>query len=331
MSARRSFARRLAFATAPFLIAAFGIAAPGQAQQTYPSRTIRLVVPFPPGGPTDVLGRILSVKLGEILGQSVVVENRPGATGIVGSTLVANSPPDGYTLLLGTAATHAINVSAFKALSYDPIRSFAPVALAGSMAFLLFAHPSMPSDANEFIELLRDHPKKYAFGAPGTGASYLATELFLHAADASALYVPYQGSGPVLRDTLAGTVQFMVSSVGVGMPMVKQGKLKALAVMGASRLASAPDVPTLDESGLRDFQAETWNAVFAPAGTPKAIVERLNAAVNAAVRDAAVKELLAKAGIDPISDSSPESTEAAVVREIEKWSKAFKLSGATPQ
>ena len=143
--------------------------------------------------------------------------------------------------------------------------------------------------------------------------------------------MPYQGSGPVLRDTLAGTVQFMVSSVGVGMPMVKQGKLKALAVMGASRLASAPDVPTLDESGLRDFQAETWNAVFAPAGTPKAIVERLNAAVNAAVRDAAVKELLAKAGIDPISDSSPESTEAAVVREIEKWSKAFKLSGATPQ
>lgn len=331
MPARRLFVRRLAFSMGLSFFAMLGFPVLGQAQEDYPSRTIRLVVPFPPGGPTDVLGRILSVKLGEILGQSVVVENRPGATGIVGSTLVANSSPDGYTLLLGTAATHAINVSAFKTLSYDPIQSFVPVGFAGSMPFLLFAHPEMPSDVNEFIELLRRHPRKYAFGAPGTGASYLATELFLHAAGASALYVPYQGSGPVLRDTLAGTVQFMVSSAGVGMPMVNQGKLKALAVMGASRLESAPDVPTLDESGLRNFQAETWNAVFAPAGTPKAIVTRLNAAINAAVEDAAVKPLLAKAGIDPISDSSPESTAAAIVREIDKWSEAFRLSGATPQ
>lgn len=329
MPSRRAFVRRLAFAAVPSMTAIPGFVTPGQAQQAYPSRTVRLVVPFPPGGPTDVFGRILAVQLGKVLGQSVVVENRSGATGVVGSTLVANSPPDGYTLLLGTAATHAINVAAFKALPYDPVRDFAPVAFAGSMPFLLFAHPSMPSDVKAFIELLRLNPKKYAYGAPGTGASYLATELFLHAANVSALYVPYQGSGPVLTDTLSGTVQFMVSSVGVGMPLVKQGKLKALAAMGASRIDSAPEIPTLHESGLRDFQADTWNAVFAPAGTPEAIVARLNAAINAALRDPGIKALLADAGIDPIVDSTPQSTGTTVVREIEKWSNAFRISGAT--
>lgn len=266
-----------------------------------------------------------------MLGQPVVVDNRAGATGVVGTASVARSEPDGYTLLLGTAATHAINLASYKSLPYDARKDFVPVAFAGSTALILYAHPSMPSDVKRFLAALRQQPGKYAYGAPGTGASYLSLALLLHEAGASALHVAYQGTGPALNDTLAGTVQFLSASLGVGMPHVRQGKLHAVAVMGAKRLESVPDLPTLQESGLAGFDASTWSAVFAPAGTPKAVVERLNRAVNEALRHPATRERFAKVGITPGSGSTPDSTAAFVEAEIEKWARAFRLSGSAPQ
>lgn len=313
------------------LLAILCVPATASGQTTYPEKTVHLVVPFPPAGETDIFARAISQKLGELLGQPLVIENRPGATGAIGSSYVAKSKPDGYTLLFGTAATHAINVSTFKSLPYEPVRDFAPVALVGSVPLILFANPTMPTDVDAFIRLLRSNPGKYSYGAAGTGAAYLSVEMFKAAANVSAFHVPYQGTGPVLQGTLAGDVQFFAGSVGVAMPMVKAGKLRALAVMSTRRLAAVPEVPTLHEAGLRDFEASTWSAVFAPAGTPAAITQKLNATLNRVLQDPIVGQRLQTLGIEPATNPTSEATAALVASEIKKWATAFKHSGGTPQ
>ena len=301
------------------------------AQDAYPVRPIRLVVPFAPGGETDIFARAVSGRLGEVLGQTVVVDNRAGATGIVGSEFVAKSPPDGYTLIFGTAATHALNVSVFKSLPYHPLKDFEPVAFVGSVPIVLFANPSMPAQLKDFVALLKANPGKYSYGAAGSSTSHLGMVIFMSAAGVQAVHVPYKGSGPALQDVAAGQVHFMAASIGVGASLLQAGKVRALGVMADRRLTAAPDLPTFAESGMPDMVVGTWNVVMAPKGTPRPVVERLNAALNQVLREPAIRARLDGYGITPVADSTPASTAARIDSEITRWGTAFRLSGAAQE
>ncbi len=309
------------------LALALGGATHAAAQGRYPERPIRLVIPFAPGGETDIFSRAIAGKLADVLGQQVVLENRAGATGIVGTDFVAKSRADGHTLIFGTAATHALNLAVFKSLPYHPLRDFEPIAFVGSVPLVLFAHPSMPATLKEFIALLKANPGKYSYGAAGSSTSHLGIELLKAGAGVTAVHVPYKGTGPALQDTVGGQVQFMGGSIGVGLPMVQAGRLRAIAVMARQRMAAAPDLPTFAEAGMPDFEVGTWNVVMAPLGTPKPIIERINAALNEVLRDPGIRERLTKLGITPVDDSTPASTADTVTREIAKWAKAFELAG----
>ncbi len=321
----RRFLKGLAFGLT--LCCAIGASAQGR----YPDRPIRLVIPFAPGGETDIFSRAVAGRLGEVLGQQIVLENRAGATGIVGTDFVAKSRPDGYTLIFGTAATHALNLAVFKSLPYHPLRDFEPIAFVGSVPLVLFAHPSMPATLKEFIALLKANPGKYSYGAAGSSTSHLGVELLKAGAGVSAVHVPYKGTGPALQDTVGGQVQFMGGSIGVGLPMVQAGRLRAIAVMARQRMAAAPDVPTFAEAGMPDLEVGTWNVVMAPLGTLKPIVERVNAALNEVLREPGIRERLTKLGITPVDDSTPASTAETITREIAKWAKAFELGGGKPE
>lgn len=307
------------------------IPAPAAAQSGYPDRPVRMVIPFAPGGETDIFCRAIADRLGETLGQPIVVENRPGATGIVASEYVAKAKPDGYTLIFGTAATHGLNLSVFKSLPYHPLKDYETVAFVGEVPLVLFAHPSMPGTLKEFVALLKANPGKYSYGAAGSSTSHLGVELFKSAAGVTAVHVPYKGTGPALQDTVAGHVQFMGGSIGVGRKMAEAGKLRAIAVMARERMAAAPAVPTFAEAGLPGLEVGTWNVVMAPRGTPKAIVERLNAALNKVLAEPAIRTRLTGLGITPVADSTPQSAAARVEQEIGKWAKAFALAGLKPQ
>lgn len=323
-----SLSRLLALAVA---VSAWVLPASAAAQEAFPARPITVVVPFGPGGETDIFTRALSADLGEVLGQPVVVVNKPGATGVVASEFVARSKPDGYTLLFGTAATHALNVSVFKKLPYDPQKDFEPVAFVGSVPLVLLAHPSMPANARDFIAQLKENPDKYFYGSAGVSTSYLGIELFKNAAGISARHVPFKGSGEAIQALVGGQVQFIGASLGTAQPLVKAGKLRALAVMSNKRLAAAPDLPTIAEAASVPLEVGTWNVVVAPAGTPKAVVQRLNAAFNEVLARPAVVERLSRLGISPVADSTPASTAQAIASEIAKWRGAFSLAGLQPE
>ena len=316
---------RLLCATIPAFIVASA-----SAQEDFPSKPVRMVVPFAPGGETDIFCRAIAQRLGEVLGQNIVVDNRAGATGIVGSEHVARSAPDGYTLIFGTAATHALNVAVFKTLPYHPLRDFEPVAFVGSVPLVVFTHPSMPSNLKEFIAELKANPGKYSYGAAGSSTSHLGIELLKNAAGFNAVHVPYKGTGPALQDTVSGQVQFMGGSIGVGLPMLQAGRVHALGVMGRQRMSSAPNVPTFAEAGM-PMEVGTWNVVMAPRGTPRPVVDRLNAAINKVLGEAPIRAKLDTYGITPVADSTPASTAAHIQREIVRWGEAFKLSGAQQQ
>jgi tripartite-type tricarboxylate transporter receptor subunit TctC len=322
---RSRLARLLAAVIPAFVVAG------AQAQEGFPSKPIRMVVPFAPGGETDIFCRAIAQRLGEVLGQNIVVDNRAGATGIVGTEHVARSAPDGYTLIFGTAATHALNVAVFKSLPYHPLKDFEPVAYVGSVPLVLFTHPSMPGTLQGFIAELKAHPGKYSYGAAGSSTSHLGIEIFKNAAGVTAVHVPYKGTGPALQDTVAGQVQFMGASIGVGLPMLQAGRVRALGVMDSKRMSAAPDVPTFAEAGMPDMLVGTWNVVMAPRGTPKPVVERLNAALNQVLREDAIRARLDGYGITPIADSTPASTATHIESEIARWGKAFRLSGAPQQ
>jgi tripartite-type tricarboxylate transporter receptor subunit TctC len=313
-------------------LAATAIALPAAAfaQGAYPERPIRMVIPFAPGGETDIFARAVAPRLAEVLGQPVVVENRPGATGIVACEQVARAQPDGYTLIFGTAATHALNLSVFKTLPYHPLKDFQPVAFVGTVPLVLFAHPTMPDNLKDFIAQLKANPGKYSYGAAGASTSHLGIELFKNAASVSAVHIAYKGTGPALQDLLGGQVQFMGASIGVGKAMHEAGRVRALAVMSAERLAGAPSIPTATEAGL-PLEVGTWNVVMAPVGTPAPIVAKLNQAINKVLAEPAIQERLTGMGISPIANSTPESTAQRVASEIEKWAKAFEISGAEKQ
>ena len=257
----------------------------------YPTKPIRLVVPFPAGGATDILAREVAKHLTETWGQSVVVDNRPGAGGNIGSELVAKSPPDGYTLEMGTVGTHAINASLYSKMPYDHVKDFVPVILVAGVPNVLVVNPSVPvNSVQEFIAYAKANPGKLNFASSGSGTSiHLSGELFKVMAGVQMTHVPYKGSAPALQDLLGGQVQLMFDNLPPSLPQIKAGKLRALAVTSATRAPALPDVPTVAEAGLPGFEASSWFGVLAPAGTPPAIVAKLHGALMTVMKDPGVR------------------------------------------
>ena len=302
--------------------------APANAQ-SYPNKPVRVVVPYPPGGPTDIVARVLFQQVSEATGQQFLVDNRAGAGGNIGAEIVAKSPADGYTLLIGTTA-HAINMSLFKNLSYDVQKDFAPVSLLTQGPLVLVAHPQFPANSiKEVIELAKSKSGGLNFASSGNGQStHLSAELFNTMAGIKMSHVPYKGSAPALTDVMSGQVDVMFDTTLSAMPFVKAGKLKALGLTSPVRSPAAPDVPTIAESGLPGYEVFAWNGVFVPAGTPKAIIQQLNDQIRKAMLLPQVKDKFSAQGF-AASWNSPENFGVFVKNEVDKWSRTVKASGAT--
>jgi tripartite-type tricarboxylate transporter receptor subunit TctC len=297
--------------------------------QTWPAKPIKWIVPFAPGGTTDILARTIGEKLTDALGQPIIVENKPGAGGGVGAEFTAKAPPDGYTIMGGTISTHAINASLYKTLPYDPVKDFAPITLIARVPNMLVVNPDIPAkNVAELITLLKANPGKYSFASSGNGTSqHLSGELFKSVAGVDMQHIPYKGSPPALQDVVGGQVAMTFDNITTAWPLAKGGKLLALAVTTAKRSAVAPDVPTLSESGLAGYEVGSWQGVFAPAGTPPAIVKRLNAEIVKIINMPDVKEKLIGLGAEPVGDTSEEFA-ALVKTEVVKWAEVVKKSGA---
>ena len=316
---------RLAAALCAGLVVLF--AAPAAAD--YPDRPIRLVVPFPAGGGADALARTIMPRFAQELGASIEIDNRPGAGGNVGAEFVAHAAPDGYTLLYGTNGTHAINRALYAKQGFDPVRDFAPVSRMTQIAALLVVNPSVPArNVAELIDYARANPGKVFFASAGNGTtSHLAGELFKTAAGIEIVHVPYRGGGLAAADVAGGQVQMMIDVMPNVLPLATGGKLRALGVSTAARVPAAPEIPTIAESGLPGFEVSAWDGIFAPAGTPPAVIERLNAAIRAALADPKVREALVARGTQPVT-STPDELARHVVAESEKWARVVRQSGA---
>ena len=301
----------------------------GALAQGYPNRPIKLVVPFPAAGTTDILARAAAQKLTESLGQAVVVDNRPGAGGNIGSDLVAKSAPDGYTLLMGTVGTHAINPSLYAKMPYDHIKDFVPVVLVASVPNVLVVNLDLPvNSVADLIKLAKAKPGAINFASSGSGTSiHLSGELFKTMAGVDMTHVPYKGSSPALTDVMGGQVQVMFDNLPSSLALIKAGKLRAIAVTSMVRAPALPNVPTINESGLPGFEASSWFGVLAPAGTPAPIVARINAEVNKWLQSADAREKLLAQGAEA-AGGSPEQFAAFIRSETEKWAKVVKASGA---
>ena len=320
--------RRLLVAagTALCLIAPTFAQTPGPA---YPTKPVKLVVPYPPGGPTDIVARLVAQKLSEQMGQPFIIDNRPGAGANTGAELVARSAPDGYTLVVATTA-HAINPSLFKNLGYSLSKDFVPVSLLTSGPLVIVANPALPvKNITELIALAKSKPGELNFASSGNGQStHLSAELFASMAGVKMNHIPYKGSAPALTDTMGGQTHLMFDTMLSAMPHVKGGKLKALAVTSASRSPVAPDVPTVAESGLPGYEAIAWNGLLAPAGTPPEVVARLNAELKKALASPDVKDKFEAQGF-AASWTTPTDFGRFLTVEVDKWAKVVKVSGAT--
>jgi tripartite-type tricarboxylate transporter receptor subunit TctC len=296
----------------------------------YPTRPVNLVVAFTPGGPSDVLARIIGKKLEQILGQPFVIENRPGAGGNVAAEQVARATPDGYTLLNGNNSILATNAALYKNINFDPEADFAPISLIGSQANILVVNPSVPAKTmSELIALVKANPGKYNFASSGHGAAaHLAGELFKSAAKVDIVHVPYKGAAPALQDVIAGHVHMMFATAASVVQHIRDGQVRPLAVTTLKRTAVMPDIPTVDELGLKGFDATTWHGLVTQSKTPKEVVATLHRATVAALNDAAVKKQLGDLGVD-IVGSTPEEFAAYIKSEIPKWTAIVKASGAT--
>jgi len=304
----------------------------GPAHADYPERPVTIVVGFPPGGPSDVLARVIARKLGELLGQPFVVDNRPGSGGNVAGEVVAHAEPDGYTLLMGNNSILATNASLYTKIDFDPIKDFSPISLIGSQANILVVNPNVPAHTmGELIDLAKANPGKLNFASSGFGAAaHLAGELFKTMAQVDIVHVPYKGAGPALEDVISGQDQMMFATAASVVGMIKSGQVRALAVTTLKRTAILPDIPTVDELGLKGFEATTWHGLVAPDGTPKDIIATLHRAVIAALNDAEVRHSLTELGVDIVGDS-PEEFSAYIQAEIPKWAAVIKASGAAAQ
>jgi tripartite-type tricarboxylate transporter receptor subunit TctC len=317
----RSIRRILALATLCACATAFAA--------EYPDHPIRLVVPFPAGGGADALARTIMPRVGEILGQPIVIDNRPGAGGNIGSELVARSPADGYTLLYGTNGTHAINQTLYGKLPFDPQRDFAPVSRMTRIAAMMVVNPAVPAKSvAEFIEFARANPGKLSFASAGNGTtSHLAGELFKSLAGIDLLHVPYRGGGAAMTDLIGGQVTMMIDVMPNAWPQARAGKVRALAVTTARRFPSAPDIPTIAESGVPGFEMSAWDGILAPAGTPRPVIDRLNDAIRHALDDPQVKQALLERGAETVP-GTPEEFARHISSETEKWAKVIQQAGA---
>ena len=299
------------------------------AQSTYPDKSIRLIVPFAAGGPTDVIARAVGQKLTENLGQPVVIDNRGGGGGNIGSDLVAKAAPDGYTLVMGIVGTHAINASLYSKMPYDTVKDFAPVTLTGAATIVLVAHPSVQAKSvKELIALGKSRPGKINWASPGSGTPHhLAGELFKTMTGIGMVHIPYKGAAPAVIDLLGGQVSLAFVSLPAALPHIKAGKLTALGISAPQRSAVAPEVPTIAESALAGYELENWYGVLAPAGTPREIVNQLNREIVKALQMPEVNERLNSQGFE-IRTSTPEQFAAYIKSEIVKWAKIVKDSGA---
>jgi len=309
-----------------------GAAGSAQAQTTWPTKPIVYVVPFAVGGNTDTLARLLSQKLAAALGQPIVIENKPGAGGNIGSDFVAKSKPDGYTILGGTISSHAINASVYPNMPYDPVKSFEPVILLGSNPLVLAVNPSTPyKSLKEMLDAARAKPGELAFVSPGPGTSpHLAGELLKTLTHVDLTHVPYKGSGPALSDVIGGQVPIIIDTTIVLGAQIKAGKLRPLAVAYPGRLATLPDVPTAAEAGVPGWEVVSWQAVFAPAGTPKPIVQRLNTEIARIMKMPDVQARLADLGVE-VGGGPPEQLAEFQKAEIAKWAKVVKAAGVKPE
>lgn len=310
-------------------VAALGVVNSPAHAQSFPTKPITLVLGFAPGGPSDVMARIFSRKMEEVLKQPVVIDNRPGAGGSVAGSYVARAAPDGYTVLLGTGSLLAINVSLYKNLGYDPVKDFAPISKLGSQTNVLYVHPSVQAKTlAELITVTNANPGKYNFASGGIGTpAHLAGELLKIRAKADITHVPFKGTGPALQNVIAGHVQLAFNPPPPLMPHIKSGAIRAIAVSTLKRSTALPDVPTIDESGYPGFEATTWHGMVAPAGTPKAVIETLHKAFTTALNDPEVKRQLTNLGVD-VETSTPEEFGAYIKAETPKWAEIIKVSGA---
>ena len=314
------------------LAAALALWAGGAFAQPYPSKPIRLIVPFTPGGSTDILGRAIGQKLAEALGQQVVIENRPGAGGSIGAEAAARAAPDGYTLLMGHIGTLAVNPSLYPKLGYDPLKSFVPVAWVARVTNVLVVNPAVPAQTvQELVKLARDQPGRLRYGSGGNGsAAHLATEYFKLRTQTDIVHVPYKGTGPAVTDLLGGQIEVMMTGAPAVMSHVKAGKMRALAISSAQRIESLPDLPTIAEAGVPGFEAIQWYGVVAPAGTPDAVIARLNAEINRALATPELKARLVAEGAEA-APTTPQAFGAFIAAEIERWRPVIQKAGLKPE
>jgi tripartite-type tricarboxylate transporter receptor subunit TctC len=310
-------------------IAALALAGPARAQSGWPSRPVRVVVPFAPGGATDILGRVTATELGNTFGQPFVVENRAGAGGNIGSDVVAKSPPDGHTLLFGAAGNIGINPSLFSNMPYDPVRDLAPISLIAEVTNVLVVHPSVNArSVQELIAMARATPGGLAYASSGNGSTiHLSAELFASMTRLAMTHVPYRGSGPAMADLLAGRVALMFDNLPSALPHVREGRLRALAVTAARRSPALPELPTIAEAGVPGYEATSWFGLFAPTGTPRDIIDRMAREMAALARRPEVAERIRALGAEPITNT-PEEFAAMVRAEIAKWGEVVRASGA---
>ncbi|CAG0982004.1 hypothetical protein BURK1_01796 [Burkholderiales bacterium] len=314
-----AFAASLAIAASPF----------AHAQPAWPSKPIRIVVPFPPGGTTDILARAAAQKMTEAWKEQAVVDNRPGAAGNIGAELVAKSPADGYTMLMGTVGTHAINASLYARMPYDHVRDFAPVILVAAVPNVLVVHPSVPANSvAELIAYAKANPGKLNFASSGSGTSiHLAGELFKVTTGAQMQHIPYKGSAPAIADLLGGQVQLMFDNLPSALPHIRAGKLRALGVTSARRAPALPDLPTIAESGLPGFEASSWFGLVAPAGTPPEVVTKVNGEVARWLATPEAREKLLAQGANA-AGGTPDDFARHIAAETAKWQQVVKASGA---
>jgi tripartite-type tricarboxylate transporter receptor subunit TctC len=314
-----------------FISVAFAVAA-SICAAAYPERPIRLVVPAAAGGAIDVVGRIVGLKLGEQLGQTIVIDNRGGANNIIGTEIAARSPPDGYTLLI-TAGAHTINPAVYRKLPYDALRDFTPIShIANSGGLVIVVHPSFGARTlQQLIDMARASPGKIAYGSAGFGNStHIAGEMFQVMAGVKLIHVPYKGAGPAVNDLLGGQIPLMFGPSPVVVPMVQAGRLRPLAFTGLKRSSQLPDVPTVDEAGVKGYENSGWYGMYGPRGVPKAIVARLNAALVAIVQMPDTRERFAALNLEPVG-SSPEQFAQFLKDDLEKYARIAKAAGIKPE
>lgn len=309
----------LGFAACALTMAAWG--------QAYPNKPLKMILPFPAGGPTDIVARAMGQGLGEALGQNVVIDNRPGGGGMIGATLAARAPADGYTLLLGGITTFGVAPSIHKNPPYDSVKDFQPVTLATRQPIMLMMHPSLPArSVKDFIALAKARPGEinYASSGPG-GSGHMAGELFKLVTGVNLVHIPYKGAPPALNELIAGQVQVMFGTILASAPHIRSGRVRALAITGPQRSAALPDVMTFAEAGLPGYDASSWNGILIPAGTPRAIVERLNTEIVRILKSPQVQERLAQDGALPWP-TTPEEFAAFIKAEIAKWAKVVQAA-----